>query len=51
MRPPFCPGKDDVCFTFAGYPTLRHRSFQSIFNAEDSAKSPSRICEWQLPGT
>lgn len=43
VRPPYCPGKDDVCFTFAGYPTLRHRSFQSIFDAAASAKLPARI--------
>ena len=43
VRPPFCPGEGDVCFTFTGYPTLRHRSFASIFDAKASASSPSRI--------
>jgi hypothetical protein len=41
--PPFCSGKDDVCFAFAGYPTLRHRSFLNIFDPATTKDTASRI--------
>ena len=41
--PPFCKSKDDVCFTFAGQPTIRHRSFLNIFNPAKAKVTASRI--------
>ncbi|KIZ06565.1 hypothetical protein MNEG_1388 [Monoraphidium neglectum] len=41
--PPYCPGKDDVCFAFAGPLTLRTNSYLTIFNPSLAKKSGSRI--------
>jgi hypothetical protein len=41
--PPFCEGDDNVCFTFNGPPTLRIKSFMSIFDPANAKKQASRI--------
>lgn len=41
--PPFCPGKDDVCFTFVGPQWLRVRSHANVFDYTKAKLYPSRI--------
>lgn len=41
--PPFCPGKDDVCFAFAGPLTLRTNSYKTIFDPKVAKTMGSRI--------